>query len=374
LKKTPLHQNHLDMAAKMGEFAGYDMPLYYGEGVMAEHLWTRSNAGLFDVSHMGQIEISGPGAVAFWQKLTPSYFEKKAHGRAQYTVLSNEQGGMIDDLIVTRMGDDRFFAVVNAGCKDKDIEWIKSHLPDDLTFTYFEGRALVALQGPKAEAALARVSGIDLADMPYMFAAEAKLPDGTDILISRLGYTGEDGFEIAVPQERAAAFWEELLACEEIKPVGLAARDSLRLEMGYPLYGHDIDDTTSPVEADIGWIMGPKTKGGNNTDFIGAARVLREREEGASRKRVGIKLTGKGVAREGAEIRNVSDEKIGELTSGGHSPSLKESIGQGYIDPAYTEIGTKILVNVRGRNIEAVIAPMPFIPASTKSMKKKQAA
>lgn len=368
MKKTPLHQNHLDLGAKMGEFAGYDMPLYYDEGVMAEHLWTRSDAGLFDVSHMGQIMISGAGSKGFVEKLTPSDYSKTGLNRSKYTVLMNEEGGMVDDTIVTRSGDDAYHFVLNAGCKDKDIAWIKERLPEGVGFKTYEDYALIALQGPKAEAAMKDVLDLDLSDMPYM---SMQVIGDMEMIITRLGYTGEDGFEISVKNEDMPALWEKLLTHDAVKPVGLAARDSLRLEMGYPLYGHDIDDTTSPIEADIAWIMG---KAMNNKTFIGAERVLQEKENGVSRKRVGVKLTGRGVAREGAEIRNAADEKIGVLTSGGHSPSLKESIGQGYIDPSYAETGTEIVVNVRGRNIEAVVAPMPFLPAKTKSMKSKKAA
>jgi len=368
VKKTPLHQNHLDLGAKMGEFAGYDMPLYYDEGVMAEHLWTRSSAGLFDVSHMGQAMIKGADARAFVEKLTPSDYSKTPVGRSKYTVLMNPEGGMVDDTIVTRAEDDGFHFVLNAGCKDKDIAWIKSHLPEGLEFKIYDDYALIALQGPKAEAVMRDALGVDLADMPYM---SLKTIGDNEMFVTRLGYTGEDGFELSVKNEEMPALWDKLMAHDAVKPVGLAARDSLRLEMGYPLYGHDIDDTTSPIEADIGWIMG---RNKNNKTFIGAERVLAEIENGASRVRVGVKLTGRGVAREGAEIRNDADEKIGVLTSGGHSPSLKESIGQGYIDPRFAKSGTELLVNVRGRNIEAVVAPMPFVPASTKSMKAKKAA
>lgn len=367
-KKTPLHQNHLNLNAKMGAFAGYDMPLYYDLGVMKEHEWVRAHAGLFDVSHMGQITLEGENVAKFLETITPSSFQPKSNGRAQYTVLTNENGGIIDDLIITRVNDHKFFAVINAGCKDKDIEHIKKHLPDHITLDYWDPRGLIALQGPSAEQIMKDVMNADLSDMPYMTMVETKAPCGTDILVSRLGYTGEDGFEISMPEERASDAWTMLLEHDEVQAIGLAARDSLRLEMGYCLYGHDINTETSPVEADISWIISKKTSG-----YFGYDRIQKELNEGTSRKRVGIKLLDKGVAREGAEIQNMNNEKIGELTSGSYAPSLKESIGQGYIDDAYAKSGEKIVVHVRGRNITAEVTDMPFIPAKTKGMKKKAA-
>lgn len=369
MKHTPLHGAHIDLGAKMGEFAGYDMPLYYGLGVMKEHEWTREKAGIFDVSHMGQAILSGAGAAEFLEKITPSAFQPKANGRAQYTVFTNEQGGIIDDLIVTRLAEDKFFLVINAGRKDVDIEWIRKNLPENLDLDYWEDRALIALQGPKAEAVLKEVMSADLSDIPYMHLVEKKAPCGTDIFVSRLGYTGEDGFEISVPNDRVADAWKMFYEHDAVEPIGLAARDSLRLEMGYCLYGHDINEETSPVEANISWIISKKTTG-----YFGYERISAELENGPSKKRVGIKLTDKGVAREGAEIRNEADEKIGEMTSGGFGPSVKGAIGQGYVPSKYAKTGTKIFVNVRGRNIAAEIADMPFIPAKTKSMKKKVAA
>ncbi|MCB1532329.1 MAG: glycine cleavage system aminomethyltransferase GcvT [Alphaproteobacteria bacterium] len=363
MKYTALHSAHIELGAKMGEFAGYDMPLYYKLGVMKEHEWTRASCGLFDVSHMGQAMFKGAGAAELIEKLTPSSYEKVKPFRTKYTVLTNEQGGIIDDLMVTKTDDDQFHFVLNAGCKDKDIAWIKQHLSEDIEFHHYDDWALIALQGPKAEEVVREVLGYDLSDLPYM----AVWPrDDFEMFISRLGYTGEDGFEISVPNKDALELWNKLAAHAAVEPIGLAARDSLRLEMGYCLYGHDINDTTTPVEADIAWVMG----NGDNTGFIGADVILPQKENGALRKRVGVKLTDKGVAREGAEIRNESDEKIGELTSGGFGPSVQGAIGQGYVPIEYAQEGTKIFVNVRGRNIAAEIASMPFVQPSTKSMKK----
>lgn len=358
--KTALFDAHLAAGAKTGPFAGYDMPLYYKKGVLKEHEWVRSNAGLFDVSHMGQIYLEGPGVVAFLERLTPANFAKTGHNVAKYTVLTNEQGGIIDDLIITRINDTKFFSVINAGCKEKDIAWMTDHLSGDVKLTRLDDRALLALQGPKAEQALREVLNINAADLGYM-----RLLFADDLIISRLGYTGEDGFEISVPAMKAEELWNKLLANPLVKPIGLAARDSLRLEMGYPLYGHDINDETTPLEADLAWVMGKGNEG-----FIGAGNVLGKTP---TRKRVGLKLIDKGIAREGAEIRNDKNEVIGALTSGGHSPTLKSSIGMGYVDAAYAAPGTKLFVTVRGHNIAAEIAALPFIPARTKSAKKAAA-
>lgn len=356
MKTTPLHESHLAASAKMAEFAGYDMPIQYPDGVLAEHNWTREHAGLFDVSHMGQIIVEGANAAAFWEKLTPSAIGKLGEGIAKYTVLTNAQGGIIDDLIVTRLGPDKFFAVINAGCKDKDIGWMRQNLPDGLTLTHLEDHALLALQGPKAEAALLDVLKIDAADLGYM---RSRIEG--DIYISRLGYTGEDGFEISIPANNAAAIWNQFLAHADVKPIGLAARDSLRLEMGYPLYGHDITADTSPVEAALTWVMGKERSG-----YIGADIIARHLADGTARTRIGFKLTDKGIAREGAEILDPSGKKIGDVTSGGFSPTLSEAIGQGYVETAYSKVGTEILVRVRGRDIAGVIAPLPFVEPKTK--------
>ncbi len=364
MKTTPLHAQHIEMKAKMAEFAGYDMPIQYPEGVLAEHNWTRESAGVFDVSHMGQITLEGPGATAFWEKVTPSTISALKEGVAKYSVLTNEDGGMVDDLIITRLGPEKYFAVINAGCKDKDIEWIKKHLPAGVTLSVLDDRALLALQGPKAEQVLRETLGIDASNLGYM-----RYMEHGPCFISRLGYTGEDGFEISVPQGDAATLWQKLLANPAVKAVGLAARDSLRLEMGYPLYGHDIDATTSPVEADLTWIMGKAA----NRSFIGADRVLKELENGAARKRVGVRLTDKGIAREHSEIINEKGEKIGELTSGGFSPTLNAAVGQGYITDTGLTAGSKIFVRVRGRDIAGEIAALPFVQPRTKNTKKQAA-
>lgn len=365
-KRTPLYPVHVESKAKIVEFAGYEMPINYPLGVIKEHEWTRTNAGLFDVSHMGQAIIEGETAADYFSTITPSPFQKTPHKRAKYTVLTNEHGGIIDDLIITRLTDTKFFVVFNAGCKEKDIAWMQQQLPEGITFEHLEDRALIALQGEKAETILnENLQDANLNSLPYMTIQEATLKDGTNIYVSRLGYTGEDGFEISIPGNKAPDLWRTLAANKHVEPVGLAARDSLRLEMGYPLYGHDLNDNISPIEANLAWVVG-KT----NTTFIGAERILKEREEGPDKKRIGIKLTGKGIAREGATILNTEGETIGTLTSGGFSPTLQQAIGQGYVTSEYAEEGKKIIVKVRGRQIEAITHNLFFIQPKTKSMKK----
>jgi len=355
--RTALYDIHVSLDAKIGEFAGYDMPLYYALGVKKEHEWVRGgNTGIFDVSHMGQVSIAGKGTQDFLHKITPSSFEKLGVNRTKYTIFTNEQGGIIDDLMVTKTAEDEFHLVLNAGCKDKDIAWIKKNLPENIEFKHYEDWALIALQGQQAEKIMKETLGIDLSDQPYM----SLWYEDYTMFISRLGYTGEDGFEISVENKDAPALWEKLCAHESVKPIGLAARDSLRLEMGYCLYGHDIDAATTPLEADLKWIT-RKDRG----EFIGAENITEPK-----RKRVGIKITGKGIAREGSEIRNTQDKAIGTLTSGGFSPTLNAAIGQGYVPIEYATAGTEILINVRGRNIEAKIEKMPFIPPKTKNMTK----
>lgn len=359
MKTTPLHSIHEASGAKMGEFAGYEMPLYYADGVLKEHEWVRAHAGVFDVSHMGQLLLFGKGSVLVLEKLTPSSFQNLKQFSAKYTVMTNPEGGIVDDLIVTRLSEDVFFVVINAGNKYRNIDWIKHHLTPTVEVLPLEERALIAVQGPHAEAALNREFGIDLSELGYMQLMEGMI-EGANVFISRLGYTGEDGFEISIPEHKAEELWGRLLQNPEIKPIGLAARDSLRLEMGYCLYGHDIDATTTPIEADLRWVMSK-----DNKTYIGADKVGLPK-----RKRVGIKLTDKGIAREGAEIRNKDDKKIGVLTSGTFSPTLKEAIGQGYVDIMDAGIGAEVFVNVRGNNLAATIVEMPFIKPKTKVAKK----
>jgi aminomethyltransferase len=366
MKVTSLNNAHRSQGGKMVEFAGYDMPVQYSEGMLKEHEWVRSdNVGIFDVSHMGQFTIEGENVAQFLSKITPTNFTISKESLAKYTVLTNPEGGIIDDLIITKINDNKFFIVLNAGCKEKDEAWIRKNLPENLTLTALDDRSLIAIQGLKAEEVLNRfLSAADLADLPYMNFGIYTLKNGEEIFISRAGYTGEDGFEVSIKDSAASEFWLELSNQEEVKPIGLGARDSLRLEMGYPLYGHDLSDTTSPIEAGLGWVVSK-----SNPDFIGCERIIKEKAEGSQRKRLGVKLTERGIAREGSEVRK-DGQKIGFLSSGGFSPNLKTSIGQGYFDTSLAKIGDEVTVVVRNREISAVLASAVFVAARTKSAKK----
>lgn len=366
MKSTALNQTHRAQGAKMVEFAGYDMPVQYPDGMLKEHEWTRSgNVGIFDVSHMGQFIAEGAEVVKFLSHITPTDFSLSTPALAKYTVLTNETGGIVDDLIITKLTDTKFFIVLNAGCKEKDEAWIRKNLPAGISFTELKDRSLIAIQGGKAESVLnSFLAEGDLANLPYMNVVTYKLRNGEEVFIGRTGYTGEDGFEVSIKNSAAPQFWLDLSAMSEVKPIGLGARDSLRLEMGYPLYGHDLDETTSPIEAAIGWVISK-----SNTNFIGAARILKEKLEGAKRKRIGVKLLDRGIAREGTEIRK-DGKKIGVLSSGGFSPNLKISIGQGYFDPSVAKVGDQVSAVVRDREIPAVLTSPVFVEAKTKSVKK----
>ena len=366
MKSTALNQTHRAQGAKMVEFAGYDMPVQYPDGMLKEHEWTRSgNVGIFDVSHMGQFFIEGAEVIKFLSHITPTDFSLSAPNQAKYTVLTNETGGIIDDLIITKITDTKFFIVLNAGCKEKDEAWIRKNLPAEISFTELKDRSLIAIQGAKAESVLnSFLAEGDLVNLPYMNVVTYKFKNGEEVFIGRTGYTGEDGFEVSIKNSAAPQFWLDLSAMSEVKPIGLGARDSLRLEMGYPLYGHDLDETTSPIEAAIGWVVSK-----SNINFIGADRILKEKLEGAKRKRIGVKLLDRGIAREGCEIRK-DGKKIGVLSSGGFSPNLKVSIGQGYFDPSVAKVGDQVSAVVRDREIPAVLTSPVFVEAKTKSVKK----
>jgi len=332
--------------------------------MLKEHEWVRGgNVGLFDVSHMGQVLLEGPEIVSFLEKITPSSFSNLPNGQAKYTVLTNEEGGIIDDLIISKLTDDKFFVVINAGCKEKDIAWMKQNLPEEIKFNHLEDRSLIAIQGEKAEVVLNElVKDKNLADLPYMNIANFELKDFGEVYISRTGYTGEDGFEVSIKNDTAALFWQKLLENDAVTSIGLGARDSLRLEVGYPLYGHDLNDKTTPVESAISWVIGKEQK-----EFFGANAIWDHKNNGVSKRRMGVKLLGRGIAREGSPIEKDGKE-IGVLTSGGFSPNLKCSIGQAYIDTSFKK-GDKIDVVVRGRKIAAEIASFVFVKPRTKSLK-----
>ena len=359
----PLDGWHRSHGARMVTFAGYLMPIQY-EGIMAEHLWTRSQAGLFDVSHMGQLQLSGENVVAELEKLLPADIATLKPGHIRYSMLLDEEGGILDDLMVTNAGD-HFFMVVNGATKWDDMGWLREQLSDDINLHYMEDHALLALQGPKAALALGRL-GLEPAnaDVPALdaltFMKAGNYLWGKVLLgVSRSGYTGEDGFEISVPAEAVEALADALCAMEEVKPIGLGARDSLRLEAGLPLYGHDIDTNISTIGAGLGFAINKRRRAEGG--FIGAARVQKELAEGAAQTRVGLRVEGRMPAREGALVY-VGEQQVGVLTSGGFAPSLEAPIAMAKVDSAYAAIGTALSIEVRGKRLNATVSPMPFVP------------
>ena len=364
LAVTPLNALHRELGAKMVPFAGYDMPVQYPEGVLAEHLHTRQAAGLFDVSHMGQAWLIGPDhetTARALEALVPGDYVALAEGRMRYTLLMNDDGGIRDDLMVTRPSEPdlagRLFLVVNAACKTQDFAHIAAHLPDTVRLEVLEERALIALQGPKAGEVMAREAPAS-ADLSFMHGAEAAIA-GQPIYLTRSGYTGEDGFEISIAADKAVWLAEKLLAHADVKPIGLGARDSLRLEAGLCLYGHDIDETTTPVEAGLTWAVNKRRRAEGG--FPGADKVIAELENGPKRKRVGLLPEGKAPAREGAEIQNAAGETIGIVTSGGFGPSVGGPIAMGYVAADHADIGTSVSLVVRGKPRAAQVTAMPFI-------------
>lgn len=362
MKLTPLYQAHIDLGAKMCGFAGYEMPIQYDKSIIAEHEWVRGHCGIFDVSHMGQLILEGEEAADFLATISPTLFHNIPIMMAKYTVLLNKMGGIIDDMIVTRLDEKKFSLVVNASRKAEDIEHITTHLPDSLTLTELD-QALIAVQGPTSEKVLSAVFDLALHEISYMRATTKQLENYGKITLSRLGYTGEDGFEISIPNEHAPAFWQRLLSNSEVRPIGLAARDSLRLEMGYALYGNDINTSTSPIEADLGWVISK-----DHDNFFGADRILKEMKKGTSRKLVGLRLVDKGIARHGATIHDKNGDQIGEITSGTMSPSLKEAICMGYVHSDYMHAGQELFIHVRSRPLKAIVTKLPFVSARTKKL------
>ncbi len=365
LKRTPLHALHLELGAKMVPFAGYDMPVSYREGLIKEHLHTRAAAGLFDVSHMGQALIVGAShdvAAAALEALVPGDVAGLGRGRQRYTQLLNKAGGIIDDLMIARAvspdGDGTLMLVVNAACKDADYIHIAAHLPSGVRLSPMEDRALLALQGPAAAQVLA-MHCPKAAELAFMAATSAKF-DGIDCHISRSGYTGEDGFEISVAASHADDVARTLLANPLVKPIGLGARDTLRLEAGLCLYGHDIDATTSPVEADLVWSIGKRRR--QEGGFPGAPRIQRELSDGPARKRVSLRLEGRAPAREGCEIVTEGGEAVGRVTSGSFTPSVGGPVAMGYVGRAHAEPGSRLQIVIRGAPHPAIVVPMPFVP------------
>jgi len=333
------------------------MPVQYPDGVLKEHLYVRTKAGLFDVSHMGQVRLFGPAADAALEKLVPGEIKALKPERIRYSVLLNDQGGIIDDLMITRRTD-HLALVINAACKAGDIEYLRARLPAAIRIDYLKDQALLALQGPLAAAVMARFAPA-AATQPFMSVMDATI-EGIPVALSRSGYTGEDGFEISVTGNKATALAQILLAQPEVAPIGLGARDSLRLEAGLPLYGHDIDLTTSPVEANLAFTIGKRRR--EEGGFAGASRILAELKDGPRRLRVGIKPEGRAPAREGTPVLDMSGAKIGTITSGGFGPSADSPVAMGYVPAALAPIGTRLQLEVRGKHLPANIVAMPFVP------------
>ncbi|MGP1396379.1 MAG: glycine cleavage system aminomethyltransferase GcvT [Inquilinaceae bacterium] len=363
LRTTPLHGLHRALGGKMVPFAGYDMPVQYPSGILKEHLHTRAAAGLFDVSHMGQAILHADAdAAGCLETLVPGDLEALRPGAMRYTLLLNDEGGILDDLMVTRPpgADDgrSLMLVVNAACKDADFAHIEAALEGRARLEREPDRALLALQGPQAAAVLARrVPAV--ADMPFMTAIAADYR-GVPMRISRSGYTGEDGFELSMAAADAETVARDLLDQPEVLPIGLGARDSLRLEAGLCLYGHDIDATTTPVEASLAWTVGKRRR--QDDGFPGAARILAQLADGAPRRRVGLRPDGRAPAREGTDIVDKSGRAIGRVTSGGFGPTVGAPIAMGYVDRASAAVGTEVDLLVRGKALPATVAKMPFVP------------
>ena len=357
LKRTPLYDLHLLHGAKMVPFAGYEMPVQYPTGILKEHLHTRAQAGLFDASHMGQLRIVGAGSVKALEALVPGDLLALARLRMRYTLLLNEAGGILDDLMATRL-DDGVFLVVNAAREQADLAHLRDRLTSSVTVEPLEERALLALQGPAAAGVLSRFAA-GVAQLGFMTAVEATL-DGCNCLITRSGYTGEDGYEISLPAKDSAPVAEMLLAEPEVLPIGLGARDSLRLEAGLCLYGHDIDETTTPVESRLAWTIGKRRR--VEGSFPGAAIVLRQLAEGAPRTRVGIRPEGRAPAREDTPVLDTAGASIGRVTSGGFGPSVGGPIAMGYVDSTHAAAGTPLSLLVRGVARPGTVVPLPFTP------------
>jgi len=361
LKKTPLNEIHRNLGAKMVDFAGWEMPIQYEAGVIEEHVRTRTYAGLFDVSHMGEILVTGPDAIDFINFLTTNDVTKLVNGKAQYSVLTNEEGGTVDDLLIYRFEEQKLLLVVNAATTEKDWEWIKSHKANFAVSleNKSDSFAQIAIQGPKAEEILQKITENELSEIKYYHFVEGKV-EGLDCIISRTGYTGEDGFEIYVEPDKAEKIWKKLLDIgnygmkEGILPCGLAARNTLRLEAAMALYGHELSDTITPLEANLSWIC--KLEKG---DFIGRNALLKQKQEGLKRRLVGFEMTDKGIARDFFDVY-IEGEKIGYVTSASPAPFLKKNIGLAFVPIEFAKVGQEIKIDVRGKLLSAVIVKTPF--------------
>jgi aminomethyltransferase len=372
LKRTPLHALHRSLGAKMVPFAGYDMPVQYPAGVLKEHLHTRQLCGLFDVSHMGQLALRANSgkvedAALALERLVPQDIVALGAGRQRYAQFTNEAGGILDDLMVANFGD-HLFVVVNAACKEADEAHLRAHLSDSCQIDSLPHRALLALQGPAAEKVLAKFCA-EAPAMRFMDAGPHKVA-GLDCFVSRSGYTGEDGFEISVPADQAETLATALLSDPDVLPIGLGARDSLRLEAGLCLYGHDIDTTTTPVEGALEWSMQKSRRpgGARAGGYLGADKILGQLTGGALRRRVGLKPEGRAPVREGAPLfaDQASTEQVGTVTSGGFGPSLNAPVAMGYVPTALASSGTQLFAEVRGQRLPLRVAATPFVPNTYK--------
>lgn len=359
--RTPLHALHLELGAKMVEFAGWEMPVSYPLGVMGEHAAAREKAALFDVSHMCQAELRGDGAVAALEALVPASIATLKPGKARYTFFTDDNGGILDDLIVSN-ADDHLYLVLNAARRDHDLGHMRAHLPGGVELTERTDLALIALQGPKAVNVLSPIVP-GAADLIFMETMTAEI-DGTPVRVSRLGYTGEDGFEISIPAGAADGFARRLLEHEDVEAAGLGARDSLRLEAGLCLYGNDIDTATSPIEAGLGWAIQKRRR--EEGGFPGADRILREHAEGAPRKLVGLRPEGRAPARTGTVIATSDGREIGQVTSGGFGPTVQAPVSMGYVESEYAVEGTELALMIRGKAHPARVTALPFVPHNYK--------
>ncbi|HEY0385048.1 MAG TPA: glycine cleavage system aminomethyltransferase GcvT [Pyrinomonadaceae bacterium] len=370
LKQTPLNAAHRRQGARMVDFGGWDMPVQYPLGTVEEHLRTRTHAGLFDVSHMGEIDVRGADAIAFVNRLCSNDAAKLVDGQAQYSALTTPDGTVIDDLLVYRFAEDRLLLVVNAGTTEKDWEWIKSHQRGEavelrnVSADYCQ----LAVQGPDALSILQPLTDVPLTEIKYYHFREG-LVDGVPSIISRTGYTGEDGFEVYAAADQAEGLWERILDAgnagtpEGVAPCGLAARNTLRLEAAMALYGHEIDETTTLLEANLGWICKL-----NKGDFIGRERLMRQKEEGVRQKLVGFEMSERGIARDGQEVI-IGGERLGRVTSGSPAPYLKKNIGLAYVPVEFASEGQAIEIDVRGRSVAAAIVRTPFYKREKSSEK-----
>ncbi len=360
MKRTPLYDLHVELGGKLVDFAGWEMPVQYPLGIMGEHKQCREKAALFDVSHMGQVILRGKNVGEKLEALCPQAFATLPEGKARYGFFTNADGGIMDDLIVSNAGD-HFFVVVNAALRDQDIPHMRAHL-DGVEVTEIFDRALVAVQGPKAEDVVGALCPA-ARDLKFMETTVARI-NGVECRISRLGYTGEDGYEISIPEDKAIEVTRALLAHEDCEPAGLGARDSLRLEAGLCLYGNDINQSTSPIEANLAWAIQKRRK--EEGGFPGAARIQRELAEGAARKLVGIKPDGRAPARQGVEVQDLQGNMIGQITSGGFGPTVGGPVAMGYVAAGHTEPGEQVNLIIRGKAQPARIVALPFVKQNYK--------